>query len=462
MNNTVNDNVAEQSSQKPNRRWRWLFIGGGISIVCAVGLLMMVGIGLLLNHQTGRTLVERPEFTPLPTPVPFNQIAYIDNDNDVWLITPDGSQQRQLTTDGLNYRQPIWSPDNSYVAYIGDDNGPTQLYASWVETQQQKVLYSNPDTRPFYLYWAPDSQSITFLAQGSNSDMAMYQTGLTAPHESQVIAIGQPFYWVWSPGGDRLLMHVGGDARTAHVSLLDNQPAAEPFPLNVELDFSPGRFQPPIWSSDNRYIFYAVADGKRRGLLHKTDTHTLEETVIARLKGPARLILSPDNRQIFFTQFLRRNTPPFGMAYLMDADGDNQRQITELPVASAYWSPDGRKIALLTLGHLFEDNTQAKAGGLAAPLPQKTVHRWWVYDVQKETLELLKSFTPTTDFSQTIDFYDQYHHSLTFWSPDSRYFLLMEQDTSDVSQGTVWVIDSRFEEPERELAKGTFAVWSWR
>jgi hypothetical protein len=70
-----------------------------------------------------------------------------------------------------------------------------------------------------------------------------------------------------------------------------------------------------------------------------------------------------------------------------------------------------------------DDGSTAKAGGLAAPLPQEVVFRWLVYRVDTEELETLISFTPTSDFLQTVPFFDQYHLSLTFWSPDSRYFV---------------------------------------
>ena len=78
-----------------------------------------------------------------------------------------------------------------------------------------------------------------------------------------------------------------------------------------------------------------------------------------------------------------------------------------------------------------------------------------------EELEPLTSFTPTAAFLQTVPFFDQYHLSLTFWSPDSRYFVVTK-DTGNNKDGSVWVVDTIGQEEPRKVGQGTMAVWSWQ
>jgi len=136
--------------------------------------------------------------------------------------------------------------------------------------------------------------------------------------------------------------------------------------------------------------------------------------------------------------------------------------ITNRIVLSMYWSPDGKKLALLTAGS-DDGEPSAKAPGLAAPLVQQVLFRWWVYDLETEALDLLLTIEPTFNFMQTVNFFDQYHQSLTFWSPDSRYFVATTEDlTGREGDGLVLVVDSWGEEPPRQVGQGTMAVWSWR
>jgi hypothetical protein len=145
---------------------------------------------------------------------------------------------------------------------------------------------------------------------------------------------------------------------------------------------------------------------------------------------------------------------------LLDVESREDKRLTDDLIASMYWSPDGRKLALLSL-NLGPEGPTAKIDGLAAPLSQKGVLRWWVYNVQEETLEPLISFDPTTQFLQTVPYFDQYHLSLTFWSPDSRYLVVTKQEAEE-GKGSIWVIDTDSEEEHRKIAEGTLAVWSWR
>ncbi|MFQ5577495.1 MAG: hypothetical protein ACE5G8_10975, partial [Anaerolineae bacterium] len=76
-------------------------------------------------------------------------------------------------------------------------------------------------------------------------------------------------------------------------------------------------------------------------------------------------------------------------------------------------------------------------------------------------LELLMTINPTLDFIQTIPYFDQYHLSLTFWSPDSHYLVVTTQDPA-TEQGTVLVVDTTGQEVPRPVGQGTLAVWSWQ
>ena len=173
------------------------------------------------------------------------------------------------------------------------------------------------------------------------------------------------------------------------------------------------------------------------------------------------MVLSPDDRHIAYIQYESGTRPPFGRAYIVDVEGKSSQRLSDNLVASMYWSPDGKKLAILSLSRPTEGPTAA-SGSLAAPLPQEVTLRWWIYKVENKTLEPLISFEPTISFLQTVPYFDQYHLSLTFWSPDSRYLVVTKQEDNRPNAGTVWVVDTTEQEEPLEVGHGSLAVWSWQ
>jgi hypothetical protein len=68
---------------------------------------------------------------------------------------------------------------------------------------------------------------------------------------------------------------------------------------------------------------------------------------------------------------------------------------------------------------------------------------------------------PSAEFLQTIPYFDQYHLSMTIWSPDSRYLVVTSRQ-DDSEDGSVLVVDSAGQEDPRHIGEGKMAVWSWK
>lgn len=435
-----------------------------ILALAGLGLLILVCLGVgfyLVFDRVEQNVGSMAEAVSKLAEQPVqNKIAFVGNDRNVWIVSPNGEELQSLTTDGNGYSFPTWSPDDRHLAFVGrNPNGATVLYMSPTTRSAPSVVFDKPGSAPFYLYWSPDSSTLTFLTQES-ADLAMRQVDTDAPGSDRVLGMGAPFYWVWSPGGEKLLMHVGGSrdlSEQAHLSLLDNRADAQ----RVELKLAPGKFQAPFWSADGKYFYYIAADDKDQEAIYKTEAATLQQTLITPLRNFSYLTVSPDNKHIAYIQVERNSRPPFGIAYLVGTDGSNKQKLLDSLVGSLYWSPDGTKLALLALTRR-DDGSTARAGGLAAPLPQEIAFRWLIYHVDTKELETLITFSPTPEFMQTVPFFDQYHLSLTFWSPDSRYFVVTKEAENKNGEGAVWVLDTTGQAEALRVGDGTLAVWSWR
>ncbi len=435
-----------------------------IAALAGVGLLLVICLGVGLYFVVGRIEQNVGALTKAVTqladqPV-HNQIAFVGNDGNLWLVSPQGDQLHQITSDGKGYHFPTWSPDDRRLAFIGPNGqAETALYVTSAAQSAPTLLFDQPGSAPFYLYWSPDSNTLSFLTQ-DGSDLSMRQVSVDRPGSDRVMEVGSPFYWVWSPSGEKLLLHVGGSraaSAEAHISLLDNRTGAQ----RVDLDLAPGQFQAPFWSADGQYFYYIAADDQEQNAIYKTKADTLAQTLITKLQNFTYLTVSPDNKYLAYVQLEPNTHPPFGIAYLVGTDGSQQRQLLDNPAGSLYWSPDGSKLAVLVLTRR-DDGSTAKVGGMAAPLPQEVVLRWLVYNVATEEFKTLISFSPTVDFLQTVPYFDQYHLSLTFWSPDSRYFVITKEENSKTGAGSVWVLDTTGAAGSLKVGDGTLAVWSWK
>ena len=457
----------------PKSRWP-IFVAfsclGLVAIIC-IGLAISL---IVLQTQTDlvdqMTALLRPETALTPARyeydgIDINQIAFVGNDHNIWLVSPDGRDLRPLTDDGsaeFGYQFPTWAPDSRHIAFVGPTSArDLALFVSPSETLAPNVIFQSATADPFYLYWSPNSEEITFLTQ-EQSGLAMRLANIMSGQESRILEKGSPFYWTWSPGSDRLLMHVGGSRAftpEAHLSLLDNQADA----TRIELPPAPGRFQAPIWAPDGQHLFYVAESSQGEDAIFQMEVGSQEEYPIADLRGlgVTYMVISPDGRHVAYLESDGTRPVPLGSPMLVNlTETEVPRLITNRSVMSMYWSPDGEKLALLT-ADTGDGEPSAKRSGLAAPLPQRVQFRWWVYHLSDGTLTALQTIEPTFDFFQTIPYFDQYHLSLTFWSPDSRN-LVITSGIDDQQNGEVLVLDVTGQAPSRKIGMGRLAVWSWR
>jgi dipeptidyl aminopeptidase/acylaminoacyl peptidase len=85
--------------------------------------------------------------------------------NELWLVQPDGSNQRQLTHMGCDLSDPAWSPDGTRLACIANRGGAFELVLVDAQSGQSKTLvggkgiYARPN-------WSPDGSWLTVEHEG--------------------------------------------------------------------------------------------------------------------------------------------------------------------------------------------------------------------------------------------------------------------------------------------------------
>jgi Tol biopolymer transport system component len=109
-------------------------------------------------------------FAPIWSPDSL-KIAFCSNISgnwDIWLISPDGSELTQLTTEKSDEVTPNWSPDGKKIVFASNRSGNFDIWTMNVDTSELTQLTYNKknDAGPA---WSPDGKYIYFQSNRSGN-----------------------------------------------------------------------------------------------------------------------------------------------------------------------------------------------------------------------------------------------------------------------------------------------------
>jgi len=98
-------------------------------------------------------------------------VSTIDGNDDIFIISPDGSGQSRLTTEPANDYSPRWSPDGSRLVFVSDRDGNEEIYVMNADGSGQARLTDSParDAAP---RWSADGATIDFRSDRDGSMMS--------------------------------------------------------------------------------------------------------------------------------------------------------------------------------------------------------------------------------------------------------------------------------------------------
>lgn len=474
---------SSDASAGRNGRNRSLWVVGGLAAALA-GLMMCAVIAataayFLVRQDSVSNRVEAPApavadqdealIEPSEQAVPanesLNRIAFVDPDGRLGTVSPDGSDLRLLTGPGVRFQFPAWAPNGSGIAAIGSDEQQASVYvvAEGAQTADETLepLYQSSDRAPFYLYWSPDSQQVSFLANDRGS-IALHLVPADGSEVSRVLARGQPFYWDWTSGGDQLLIHTGGvgdNARLGFIDILGD-------PVGSEYS-TPGLFQAPGISPSGRFLAFAAIEGEEFHVVAQ-DSQGTQRTEVPH-QGIAAMTWSPQADRLAFISPQVQAPAFFGPLRMLDAATGEVQTLTNDVVLAFFWSPDGQSIAYLTLDSA-SDSSGAQVPGVASATKgtgfqpvanhgqRQARLRLSVVDVDSGERRLLTMFQSTRLFvSQFLPYFDQYALSHRIWSPDSTALVMPMVGLDGEERIHVVPVDGG---APREVASGSIGFWS--
>ncbi len=391
------------------------------------------------------------------------QILYLGSDGNLYAIDQAGGNQIAITTDAdldinsqtfRQYARFAWSPDSEKIAFVGLTPEKVSIFVSPADGSERVELFSSDQDIPIYLYWTPDSQHISFLANNlTTQGLSLQMVPANGRGSAQVLSEGRPYYWAWEPQGTRLLAHIGGaaaESEEARLSLIS--PGSE---FEREIELPPAYFQAPAWSPDGNQLMVAVQDVQGNNVLALTNLQGQIRQKLTTLDSSVAFSWSPDGKYVAYITSQGRTRGVLGRLTVYKPETAERIVTTDTSFVWAYfWSPDSRKIAYFTL-ELTQEETENGSQGNATPAVGL-----FVLDTKTKKTKNLLFFIPTPQFLEVLQVFDQYQRSATIWSPDSENIVVPVLINRESAAIVVLAASGNLE--PRPIADGWLAFWSWK
>jgi Tol biopolymer transport system component len=317
-------------------------------------------------------------------------------------------------------------------------------------------VFTSDTEHPFYLYWSPDNQNLSFLSTSASGQSLILQSIPAQGGDRTILDTGSPYYWSWAPDGNTMIVHTGAtnSATVEHMAFLqvDSQVTEH------ALEPSPATFQAPAWSPDGNHILLSrVNDQKEKEIILMDGKGSIEKA-LGTFESNSSFAWSRDSELVAYIAGDRPLTAgTIGTMHVMDlATSDDFFQDED--VMAFFWSPDSKKLAYFK--PFVADSASEGGTDPSGQAQQRLLLQLNVLDVISGENRELFTFRPTDQFLAVIPYFDQYHQSTTIWSPDSNN-LVLSFLTSENNPGIAIVAASGQLEP-RLLAEGYLAFWSWK
>ncbi|MBI5878102.1 MAG: PD40 domain-containing protein [Chloroflexi bacterium] len=163
------------------------------------------------------------------------QIAFMssrDGPSHVYLMNPDGSNQRALTKGKTEDRHPVWMPDGKQIVFDSGDGGASEIWLVNVADGALKQITKlgglasfpspSPDGKTIVFYWyQADAMNLWIVKTDGSAPKALTKELATAKNEQCTFACHQAG---WSPDG-KTIAYPGGDKRSIWVMGADGSGA---------------------------------------------------------------------------------------------------------------------------------------------------------------------------------------------------------------------------------------------
>ena len=396
-----------------------------------------------------------------------NLIAFVSVDGEVMTMRPNGLQVNRITPDVEGFfTWPTWSPNGDTLVYSGvvqqGEELQLNLYASNLSGGTSRVLYASDPGEVgllaqgvvHYPLWSPLGERLAFIAI-KGGGLSLFIDDLSDDPGAQRLLDDGPLWMSWSIDTSVLAVHRGADHFLVAV---DDELNEQPIDIRA-IGYRVPAFNPLDGTLTLRNQPSALSASVSSVRLDGVTVKSI--TPLRRVEGEAAFLWSRDGEHLAVAEasqyFRYQDTalPAYNGIAIVPADSTEGVVELDLPVLAFFWSPDGTKIAFVTLSEI------------------RNALSWALYDVETNERMRLVDFVPSAEQLTMFQFFDQYAYSHSIWSPDSASIvfagdLLTDSVTASANKHPghasfhIVVVDVEPVAEAHVIAEGIMGFWSPR
>jgi len=172
---------------------------------------------------------------------------------EIFTAPVDEGDLRQITDSPARDKDPLYSPDGKWIAFISDRSGREELYLISSDGAGAPQKITDFDTLKFAYSWSPNSKEIAFNSSDNKLRKYNVETKQTAELTSSKYGnIGSP---VWSPDGKWLAFSKQDLTRTSDIYLIPSAGGEE-----RKATFDSAGDGNPRFTPDGRKLYFSRSD----------------------------------------------------------------------------------------------------------------------------------------------------------------------------------------------------------
>ncbi len=259
-------------------------------------------------------------------------------ERDVVVMDPEGDHRRVVVGGDSDDFAPVWSPDQSRIAFLSDRDGNIELYAatpdgsSIMRITNSAVAESQPT-------WSPDSQRIAYTAPELDGRPRIVWVNLSDLQPNRLIfGSDSELDPTWSPGGTWVAFTSLDEMGKPQGLFLRNPDGVDELRISESPDSS------PAWSPDGKKLaFVSTRDGNEEIYMVEIGPRGPEGQAQRVTDNPARDFApswSPEGQRIVFLSDRAGGVDIFSVS----KKGEDLRALTrnDFDELAVSWGPDGR------------------------------------------------------------------------------------------------------------------------